>query len=431
MDDAAILARLAELHPRVVDLSLGRLERLLARLDNPQHRLPPVVHVAGTNGKGSTIAMLGAIQRAAGRTVHVYTSPHLVRLSERYVVADREIDPDHLTELLVRCEQANRGDSITQFEIMTAAAMLAFAETPADLLLLEVGLGGRFDATNVVDRPALSIITPVSLDHQHFLGDTLAAIAFEKAGILKSGVPAVIAAQHADALEVIMARAAECAAPTVFQGRDWSAEAVDCGLLFRGQGRCLRLPRPVLRGGHQYGNAGTAIAAALLLGRQFPVNEAALAQGLASAVWPARLQRLSRGPICETLPEGAELWVDGGHNADAGRVIAAELATWRRVRRSRSIGLVFGGLDTRSPEAYLAHFCGHADAVRTVAIPGEAHSIPADRGAEAGRSVGLACEASPDVSGAVQSLVRELGPDTAVLICGSLYLAGSVLASHG
>ena len=426
----AILRRLARLHPRVIDLSLGRLDRLLARLGNPERRLPPVIHVAGTNGKGSTIAFLRAIHQAAGRTVHSYTSPHLVRVTERYVVAGNEIDPERLAGLLLECERANAGDVITQFEIMTAAALLAFAETPADLLLLEVGLGGRLDATNVIERPALSMITPVSLDHQQYLGDTIAAIAAEKAGILKPGVPAVISAQPPEARQVIVERARACGSPLAIEGRDWSARPDGDGLVFSTAEERCRYPRPALTGAHQIGNAGAAVAAARLLRPQFPVSGDALAEGLASAVWPARLHRLTEGPMCAGLPAGAELWVDGGHNADAGRIIADEVRRWRRARPSRPVVLVFGGLNSRRPESYLRHFRGLVEAVRTVAIPGEANSVSATDAADSACGAGLAAEPSAGVEPAVHALCSRHGPQVTVLICGSLYLAGHVLADH-
>jgi dihydrofolate synthase / folylpolyglutamate synthase len=425
-----ILERLSKLHPKVMDLSLGRLERLLASLGNPERSLPPVVHVAGTNGKGSTVAMLRAIQEAAGRRVHAYTSPHLVRFAERFVVAGAEIDDAQLSSILEECEVANQGLGITLFEITTAAGMLAFSRTPAALLLLEVGLGGRFDATNVIGRPALSIITPVSMDHQHFLGETIEAIAYEKAGILKPDTPAVIGAQSETALGVIQERAAEIGAPLAVQGLDWTVEPSNDGLVFRTNSMTRHLPRPALPGAHQIDNAGMVLAASEILQTAFPVSASALAEGLVSARWPARLQKLTQGPMLDDLETGDEIWVDGGHNADAARVIADTIRGWRQADPKRMTHLVFGTLNSRDPKEYLGAFRDIAGQVRAVAIPGEANSISAEDAAEASRQIGLDATASASVSDAIKAITATSTAPRTILICGSLYLAGTVLSNH-
>ncbi len=344
-----VLERLGRLHPKLIDLSLGRIERLLAALGNPQDALPPVVHVAGTNGKGSTVATLRACLEAAGYRVHAYTSPHLVRFHERIRLAGRLIDEDALLALLEECERVNGGTPITYFEITTAAALLAFARNPADIVLLETGLGGRLDATNVIQRPAATAITPISLDHQAFLGDTIAAIAGEKAGILKPGAPAVVAPQPPEAEAVIEARAAGLDAPLLRWRREWRCEAAGDGMRYAGPRWRLDLPLPSLAGAHQIVNAGTAIACLEALA-EFSLPPEAIAAGLRHIEWPARLQRLGRGPLVAMLPAGWELWLDGGHNPGAGAVLAAAVALWR----DRPLHLIVGMLNTKDAAGFLA-----------------------------------------------------------------------------
>jgi dihydrofolate synthase/folylpolyglutamate synthase len=419
------LERLKALHPRVIDLSLERMLRLLHALGDPHRRLPPVVHVAGTNGKGSLIAYLRAMLDEAGRPAHVYTSPHLVRFNERIVVAGRTIDDAALAALLARCEQANAGAPITFFEITTAAALLAFAETPADLVLLEVGLGGRLDATNVIDRPALCAITPVSLDHQGYLGDTIEAIAGEKAGILKPGVPAVIGPQVPVAAAVIAARAATVGAPLFRHDAEWFVQPRIGGFTYRGAHAPRDLPTPGLVGWHQTANAATAVACVEALAATLALPDAAIVAGVRAARWPARLQRLTRGPLVDALPRGVELWLDGGHNPDAGAALARTFAPWR----DRPLRLVVGMLDTKDPGGFFAALAPQVDAARTVTIPGEAHALPAARLAEIARAVGIAAAPAADVALAVAAQAAD-GP-ARVLICGSLYLAGAVLAENG
>lgn len=421
-----ILSRLGRLHPRVIDLSLGRVQRLLAAVDRPQDLLPAVIHVAGTNGKGSVVAFLRAFLEAHGLRVHVLTSPHLVRFHERIVVAGTEIDDAALAAVLEECERINDGQAITFFEITTVAALLAFARAPADVTLLETGLGGRLDATNVVDRPALTVLTPIALDHQAFLGDTLAAIAAEKAGILKPGVPCLSAAQSADADAVVRARAETLAAPLYVKGRDWSVASRGDALVYRDPRLSLTLPKPPLAGGFQIGNAGLAVAAMTRL-PGLRLDGSALRRGMGRVSWPGRLQRLDGGPLNALLPKGWELWVDGGHNPAAGEAIAGEIRRWR----DRRLHIVFGMLRQKDALGFLgaiAPWCtGEAAAI---AIPGEANSLTAEDGAAAARRAGLACAPAAGLDAALSSLGQRNEAPARVLVCGSLYLAGWVLAAH-
>jgi dihydrofolate synthase/folylpolyglutamate synthase len=428
----AALSRLGGLHPKRIDavdgntLALDRIERLLAALGNPQDALPPVIHVAGTNGKGSTVATLRACLEAAGLRVHVFTSPHLVRFNERIRIAGALIEDDVLADLLEECEQANAGAPITFFEVATTAAFLAFARTPADVTLLEVGLGGRLDTTNVVARPEVTAITPVSLDHQAFLGDTIAKIAGEKAGILKRGVPAVIGPQVTDAEEVIEARASEIGAPLYRWQREWRCEPDRDGMRFEGPWGGYDLPLPSLPGAHQIANAGTAIACIELLPSRLPVTKELMADGLRHIDWPARLQHLQRGPLLEVLPPGWELWLDGGHNPAAGEVLGTVAAAWR----DRPLYLVVGMLNTKDAAGFLAPLAPYARSLHAVTIPGEENPLPAGAIAAAARSVGIAPQEAGSVTAALRNIVGRPGP-ARVLICGSLHLAGIVLAENG
>lgn len=419
----AVLDRLLALHPKIIDLSLDRVWRLLEQLGHPERAVPPVIHVAGTNGKGSTLAFLRAMVEAAGKRAHVYTSPHLVRFRERIRLGGHLIDEGALTDLLEEVERVNALEPITFFEVTTCAAFLAFAREPADVLLLETGLGGRLDATNVVERPAATVLTPIDLDHQKFLGDTLAAIATEKAHIMKPGVPCVVARQPAEAMAVIEAHAAAVGAPLVVEGRDWSVERLADDLLrFRMAGRDILCPAPGLAGPHQYANAGAALAAALAGGLELP--ESALTAGVARAEWPARLQRLRRGPLVEALPDGWELWLDGGHNPSAGRVLAEAVSRWTD---GRPLYAVCGMMADKDANGFLSPLAPHISALRAVAIPGEENGKdPADLAAAGG--LREACIATSPAE-AVADLATRAGP-ARVLICGSLYLAGAVLADN-
>ncbi len=422
----AILARLLSLHPKVIDLSLERVERLLDDLGRPQDRLPPVVHLAGTNGKGSVAAFMRAALESAGYRVHAYTSPHLVRFHERVRVAGEPIAEAALAACLERCETVNAGAPITFFEITTAAAFLAFSETPADIVLLECGLGGRLDATNLVARPLATVITPVSLDHQHFLGDTLQEIAGEKAAVQKQGVPSVIGKQPPEAAAVIDAVAARIGAPTFRFGRSFSVEVTADGLVYSAGGRRLVLPRPVLPGAHQIDNAALAVAALERL-NGFDLTELDLANGLLRASWPARLQRLREGPLIDLLPAGWELWLDGGHNPAAGAALAAHAAAaWA----DRPLWLVCGMLNNKQADGFLAPLAPLAAGIRTVAIPGEQNAFGADELAGIAAQVGLAAAPAEDLQAAVAAIVGTPGHPARILICGSLYLAGRVLSEH-
>ena len=407
------------------------MQRLLAALGHPERALPPVIHVAGTNGKGSTVAYTRAILEAAGHRVHTYTSPHLVRFNERIVLAGREIDDPAFAAILEECEAANAGLPITLFEITTAAAFLAYARVPADALVLEVGLGGRFDATNVVDRPVATAIAPVSMDHLQYLGDTLEQIAFEKAGILKPGVPAVIGPQDPRGLAVIEARAAEVEAPVHRWGREFTARLEGERLVFEMAGVREILPRPALPGAHQIGNAAIALATARVVSDTLANGPSDRARGLERARWPARLQRLSRGPLLARLRPEWSLWLDGGHNEDAGRVIAEHVAGWRRTAPDAPVHLVLGMLNSKDPRGYLRHFKGLVASLQTVTIPGEPASLQAEEAAEAARDVGIPASVAASVAEAVSRAAADPRPGGRVLVAGSLYLAGKVLADHG
>ncbi|MDG2341225.1 MAG: bifunctional folylpolyglutamate synthase/dihydrofolate synthase [Paracoccaceae bacterium] len=416
-----ILDRMMALHPKIIDLTLDRVWRLLEALDNPQSRLPPVIHLAGTNGKGSTQAMIRAGLEAAGKSVHAYTSPHLARFHERIRLAGELISEDSLTAFLDECYNANGGESITYFEITTVAGLLAFSRVKADYTLLEVGLGGRLDATNVIDRPALSIITPIDLDHQQFLGETLPEIAGEKAGIIKRGVPCVVGPQKDDALDVIEARAAKLGAPLLVHGQHWHVWEERGRLVYQDEAGLLDLPLPSLPGPHQVMNAGAALAALRHLGCDETACEAAMTQ----AYWPARMQRLADGPLFEIAPK-AELWLDGGHNPAAGEAIAATLDQLTK----RPTHMICGMLNTKDISGYLKPLARHADSFTGVSIPGEANTLPAATTAKMAEQVGMQATTSETVADALAAIVA-IEPQARVLICGSLYLAGSVLRENG
>lgn len=420
-----VLERLSRLHPKLIDLSLGRVERLLAGLGNPQDKLPPVVHVAGTNGKGSTIATLRACLEAGGYRVHAYTSPHLVRFHERIRLAGRLIEEEALIGLLEECERANGEAPITFFEITTAAAFLGFTRVPADIVLLETGLGGRLDASNVIRRPAVTAITPISLDHQAFLGDTIDKIAGEKAGILKPDTPAVIAPQPAEAEAVIEGRAKQVAARLLRWEREWRCDAQGEGMRYSGQHWHCNLPLPSLAGAHQIVNAGTAVACLEQL-PGFMLSPEAVARGLLHIEWPARLQRLTRGPLVEVMPPGWELWLDGGHNPGAGAILADAVAGWG----DRPLYLVVGMLNTKDATGFLAPLAPHAKALAAITIPGEQNPLPAEAIAAAAGSVGVAAGTADSVGGALQQFASQAVAGR-VLICGSLHFAGTVLAENG
>ena len=415
----AIIERLHSLHPKLIDLSLGRMQACLDALGNPERRLPPVIHVAGTNGKGSTCAFLRAIAEAAGLRVHVYTSPHLVRFHERIRLAGALVSEEALAEALEHVERVNAGEPITVFEVTTAVAFHLFATVPADLLVLEVGLGGRFDATNVVDRPAATAITSISMDHMDFLGDTLAKIAFEKAGIIKHSVPCATGAQAAEVLAVLEGVAAERGAPLLRRGRDWDVSyQPDAGLTWSDAATRIATPPPGLPGPHQADNAGIAIAA-LRAWNPLWLTEAAIVEGVARAEWPGRMQRLT-GRLAALLPAGWELWLDGGHNAGGGLAIAAHLA---QAFADRPTHLLVGMKGGKQSDAFLGPIIPLATSLWAVAEPGQHLAMPVE--AIVAASGGIA-----RIGGTLDQALRAVpkdGPPARVLICGSLYLAGEAL----
>lgn len=416
-----ISQRLAARHPQRIDLSLDRIRRLLAAVGNPQDRLPPVVHVAGTNGKGSTVAFIRAMAEADGRSVHVYTSPHLVRFNERIRLAGRLIEDAELEEILDRLEAIDGDIVATVFEMTTAAAFIAMAGTPADLAIVEVGLGGLLDATNVIATPRLSVIAPVDLDHAEFLGTDLAGIAGEKAGILKPGRPAVVARQQDAALDAIEQTAERLGAPLSVMGRDFDAWAERGGLTFQGEDRLLDLPAPALTGPHQAANAGLAVAAALELG----LSDEAIARGLKTARWPARMQPLTAGPYAEQARRvGAELWLDGGHNPHAAQAVA-EAVMQLDLRSPRPLAIITGLLSNKDADGFFQALALTGAPVFTVPFEGSCHEPVAL--ARAAQRAGLRAQAAPSVAVALQAALSE-GAGR-VLICGSLYLAGEVLAA--
>jgi dihydrofolate synthase/folylpolyglutamate synthase len=430
----AVLERLLTLHPKRIDLVLDRVERLLAALGHPETRLPPVIHVAGTNGKGSVCAYLRAMLEGSGYRVHVYTSPHLVHFRERIRLAGALISETELSETLEECERANNGAPITFFEITTAAAFLAFSRHPADALVLEVGLGGRYDATNVIAKPACTCITPVALDHQEFLGETFAAIAAEKAGIVKPGVPCIVGPQHTDARDVIVRRADQLGAPLYVYGEDYDAHEEHGRLVYQDTDGLLDLPPPKLVGRHQIANAAIAIAALRRIGGRW-ARDKGIEWGLKNVEWPARLQRLTHGPLVEAAPKGAEIWLDGGHNPHGGAAIAQAMADLEE-RAPKPLYLICGMLKTKDAAGYFHPFRGLARHVTTLGIPGEAASLAAGALYDAARMAGLEATPADDLTDAMMqvaawSRARDGEGLPRILICGSLYLAGKVLAENG
>jgi dihydrofolate synthase / folylpolyglutamate synthase len=415
-----ILQRMMALHPKIIDLTLDRMWRLLAALGHPERDLPPVIHLAGTNGKGSTQAMIRAGLESAGLRVHAYTSPHLARFHERIRLAGTLIGEDHLSDVLDECVRANGDHAITYFEITTCAALLAFARTPADFTLLEVGLGGRLDATNVIDKPTLTVITPVSYDHPQYLGETLPEIAGEKAGILKRGVTCVVGPQADAALDVIETRAARLGAPLLAHAQHWQVFEERARLIYQDETGLLDLPLPALIGAHQIDNAGTAIAALRHLG----FDETACEAAVTDANWPARLQRLRSGPLIEAATP-AELWLDGGHNAAAGAALAEALTRLP----TRPTHLICGMLNTKDVSGYLAPLQPVAKSLHAVSIPGESATLSAEETAHIATASGMNAQTAPSVTAAIKSITIT-HPDARILICGSLYLAGHILREN-
>ncbi len=429
-----VLQRLSALHPRRIDLTLERMLRLLQRLDHPERRLASVIHVAGTNGKGSTIAYLRAILEAAGLRVHVYTSPHLVRINERYRLGRAGggvlVDDDELCRALLHCERLNQGDPITIFEIETAAAFWLFAQHPADVVLLEVGLGGRLDATNVIEQPLACVITPIGIDHTEFLGASLVDIAGEKAAIIKRDTPVICAEQPPEATAAIEQQSRRMRSALHAAGQQWHVNVERGRLVYQDERGLMDLAAPRLFGRHQFDNAGLAIATLRALDG-FRIDAAAFERGILSAEWPARMQRLSSGALLEQAPQGSEIWLDGGHNADGGRVVAAALGDLEE-RVPRPLVVVVGMMANKDAPAFLANFAGLTRHIIAVKIPGHEQAMAPDVLADAARHLGMRVETANDVEAALRSLTRlsyEVPPR--ILITGSLYLAGEVLAANG
>ena len=428
-----MLERFLSLHPRKIDLSLGRTFDLLAKLDNPQQKLPPVLHVAGTNGKGSTVALMRAMLEAAGKSVHVYISPHLVRFHERIRLGQkgrgRLVTEAELVDAFARCEKANDGASVTMFEITTCAAFLLFSEHPADYLLLETGLGGRYDSTNIVDEPLATLITPISMDHPEFLGHSIPEIASAKAGIIKPNVPVFVAPQLDEALRELEREARRARAPMILAERDFTAREENGRLIFENAQGLLDLPLPRLSGRHQIDNAALAIAC---LRQCIPdLNSNALARGLTHAEWPARLQNLTRGALVDAAPKGAELWLDGAHNEAGGRVLAQAMAQFEE-RHPRPLILLCGSLSTKDTAGFLSHFTGLAQELIALPIPGEHVARSADEIAALAKAAQIPASSAPSAEVALKELTGRTWPVAPrILICGSLYLAGAILAANG
>lgn len=415
-----VLDRMMSLHPKIIDLTLDRVHHLLAQLGHPERNLPPVVHVAGTNGKGSTTAMLRAGIEGAGKTAHVYTSPHLARFHERIRLAGTLITEEALTAVLDECYKKNGDVPITFFEITTIAGILAFSQTPADFTLLEVGLGGRLDATNVVKKPALTILTPISYDHQQYLGESLTEIAGEKAGILKRGVPCVVAPQTPEAMDVIDEKASKLGAPLLVHGQHWQVWEERGRLVFQDENGLLDLPMPKLLGAHQVKNAGAALMALRTLGLPETSYEAAMT----AAKWPARMQRLKTGPLVDAAGQ-AELWLDGGHNPAAGEAVAEALTRLP----PRPTHLIVGILNTKDVHGFLRPLKPHAESLHAVTIPGEKNTLSAEETLKAALETGHTAVAGKSVLASIQEITAE-NPTARILICGSLYLAGQVLRNN-
>jgi dihydrofolate synthase/folylpolyglutamate synthase len=430
----AVLARMLALHPRKIDLKLDRILRLLADLGDPHLRLPPVIHVAGTNGKGSACAFARAMLEAQGLRVHVHISPHLVRFHERIRLAGKLIGEEALADLLEEVERINQGRPITFFEITGAAMFLAFARHPADAVVLEVGLGGTYDATNVVPHPAMTVIQPVGLDHLEFLGPDLAAIAGEKAGIIKQGSPLVVGPQVDIARDVILSRADRLGVEAFVFGQDFASRQEHGRMVYEDGMGLLDLPLPGLTGRHQIENAGVAIAALRHAARGWG-TDAAVEKGLGTVEWPGRLQRLTHGPLVAAAPKDAEVWLDGGHNPHGAAAVSRAIADLEE-RGERPLYLVCGMLANKNPVEFLASFGGLARHVVTVAIPGEANSLGAGALYDAARRAGLDAAPAEDLEDAMLQIAaraqfNDHEPPPRILICGSLYLAGKVLAENG
>lgn len=426
---------LMALHPKGYDLSLDRISRLLDRLGNPQDRLPPVIHIAGTNGKGSCAAFSRALLEAAGYRVHVHTSPHLVSWHERYRLAaeggGKLVGDEVFAEAIARVAKANRGEKITVFEILTAVGFILFSEHPADAAIIEVGLGGRFDATNLIGKPAVSVIMPVSLDHEAFLGDRVELIAAEKAGILKPGCPAVIGAQESGtALDVLTETAERLGCPVSVYGQDFLAFEENGRMVYLDEGGLMDLSPPRLPGRHQFANAAAAIAAVKAGG--FDIGQRAADEAMVNVAWPGRMQKLNQGRLAELAPSGADIWLDGGHNPGAGLVVAEAMAE-QEEKSPRPLFLICGMINTKDQIGYFRAFKGLARHVYTVPVSLSEAGVPNDELAVRAIEAGLSAEPVSSVASALMLLRDTWDEETPprILIGGSLYLAGAVLAENG
>ena len=426
MADQTIVERLSRLHPQTIDLSLDRINALLDDLDRPQDKLPPVIHVAGTNGKGSVVAYLRAITEAAGYLVHAYTSPHLLTFNERIRLGGNLITDAQLTALIDECEQINGGADITFFEFTTAVAFLAFSRMPADLVLLETGLGGRLDATNVIKNPALTILTPIAIDHVGFLGDNLEGIAREKAAIMKPGTATVSARQAPVVREVIEDRAEELGVNLYLEGKQWRAERERARMTFRTSRGMRDNPVPRLLGNHQIQNAGIAIASLDVL-PEFKIADLAITQGLSGVEWPARLQRLSRGPLTQRIKPGWEIWLDGGHNPLAGRALASVAERWS----DQPLYAVVGMLNSKDPKGFLEPLAPYLDGLYCIPVEGEENSLEPEALEAIAKDLEIDAKTVGNPELAIARAMRQADKPGRVLICGSLYLAGKILEDHG
>ena len=422
-----ILRRLMKLHPKVIDLSLDRVLGLLAKLDNPHHKIPPAVHIAGTNGKGSTLAFIKSGLEASHKIVHTYTSPHLVNFSERITLKGKEIQDSLLSSYLEICEKQNQESNITFFEITTCAAFLAFSHNKADYTLLEVGLGGRLDATNVINSPLISVITPISMDHQQFLGDSILDIAFEKAGILKPKVLAIVGKQTKKVQNRICSIAAEIGSPTSIFGRDWSSRKYKDHMIYEDNDGVIELQAPTLKGDHQFENAGIAINVLKTLNYDIKIFDAAVR----NAYWPARLQKLKSGPLIKKLNHqtfSTDLWIDGGHNQAAGRAIASFL----QMPFNGKSHLIFGMINSKDVKTFLSEMAGMLNSIACVTIPGQIASLTKIEVFNEAVIIHKNSFAADSLEQAMDKIIiqNKSNDNLRILICGSLYLCGNVLSDH-
>jgi len=424
-----LLDRLTSYYPKAIDPNLDRTLRLLHDLGDPHLSIPPVIHVGGTNGKGSTLAYLRAMTEAAGLTCHTMTSPHLVHFNERIVITGQSITNTDFITLIEEVEEINNGQETTSFEIITAAGFLAFSRAKADLTLLEVGMGGRFDATNVIPKPLASIITVISRDHTKFLGDTLDKIAFEKAGIIKDNTPCIIGPQIraglvAGVMDVFEDVAAEHHAPLYRHGIEWAYDILPERFIVHTENNAFEFPRPNLLGEHQIGNAATAAMTLLTIQNKLPVPLSAYDTGITHAKWPGRLQRLTQGPLVGMIPPHIELWIDGGHNDSGGMVLRDQAKAWKETD-NKDLHVILGMLNTKNPKEFADFILPHASSAQAIAIPDQPLSLSAEDLAGA-----LQIPVSASIESAIQKICAGTKAPARILITGSLYLMGYILKDN-